>query len=644
MRMKNKLIVLLCWLFLGGLTYVYAGDSDVKNALVQRLETQEHDTLRLQTLCELIDICKPEPLLRKQYTDELLKEAELQNDNLYKCRAYLYQIYMCFNANDRDSLQKWLDLLVPLAQKEKYYDLMFLGKQCAIDLLVLNEAFEELGNKAEDMLREAQALKNKKGVVLAYQSIARAYCVTDRLEQAADMLEKACATSLEFNDYVFFADINNSLIATYKELKNYPGFLKAIQLREEMLLKEVSKRPEQKLKLKIDFFYLYISYAEYYLAIKDLQNAKKCIRLTDEYYSGEYFINKLRYYEVNKSYFVATNQWDKALVSVDSLIAGYLKVEYSYYNNALLNKADIFLNMDEYEQAIPLYEKALEANDSILVSIYNKQVDFIKNAHATEKMQLQTLSFRYYINLSVLVLIAVIIVVLLIFSIFKYRINRELRRSEKKMRLITQEVVKINKVKESFISNMNNAIREPLTEVVNCSLALASDKEFTKEEKDEASGVISKTATELSQLINDILDLSRLEAGMMKFQVADIFFHTYLEEALAAASTNHTLQVNNQLEQGVNYQVRYDGNWLFRLMRSVFVPMEGGNALTVSIEVDKEQGKIVVTTYHSILLTPNPNQSIVIQSEMNRMLVEYFGGSWEVVDQEYVKFTIPLIP
>ena len=43
---------------------------------------------------------------------------------------------------------------------------MFLGKQCAIDLLVLNEAFEELGNKAEDMLREAQALKNKKGVGL----------------------------------------------------------------------------------------------------------------------------------------------------------------------------------------------------------------------------------------------------------------------------------------------------------------------------------------------------------------------------------------------------------------------------------------------------------------------------------------------
>ena len=33
---------------------------------------------------------------------------------------------------------------------------------------------------------------------------------------------------------------------------------------------------------------------------------------------------------------------------------------------------------------LPLYEKALKANDSISVSIYNKQVNFIRNTHATE--------------------------------------------------------------------------------------------------------------------------------------------------------------------------------------------------------------------------------------------------------------------
>ena len=169
--------------------------------------------------------------------------------------------------------------------------------------------------------------------------------------------------------------------------------------------------------LHLDFFYLYVSYAEYYFAMGDLPNAKKYIQLTDKYYSDRYFVNKLRYYEINKAYYAATEQWDEAIACVDSLIIGYRKVDYSYYNNALLDKADIFLDMEDYERALPLYEKALKANDSISVSIYNKQVNFIRNTHATEKIQLQTLRFRYYISMSVLILMAVIIIVLLILSL-----------------------------------------------------------------------------------------------------------------------------------------------------------------------------------------------------------------------------------
>lgn len=629
---------------MGGVAYVYAGDSSAKEILMQKLESTGHDTLRLKTLCELVDVCKPEPIVRKQYVDELLKEAESQKDNLYKCRAYLYHIYICFNENNREELRKWLDLLVPLAKKEKYYDLVFLGEQCDIDLLVLNESFEELEDRATDMLHEAQALKNNKGIVLAYQSIARAYRVTGRVKQAGDMLEKAYAQSLEFNDYTISADINNSLIMVYKLLKDYPGLLKCIQERERIIQNEIRRQPDMEQMLHLDFFYLYVSYAEYYFAMGDLPNAKKYIQLTDKYYSDRYFVNKLRYYEINKAYYAATEQWDEAIACVDSLIIGYRKVDYSYYNNALLDKADIFLDMEDYERALPLYEKALKANDSISVSIYNKQVNFIRNTHATEKIQLQTLRFRYYISMSVLILMAVIIIVLLIFSILKYRINRELRKSERKMRRIAQEVEKVNKVKESFISNMNNAIREPLTEVVDCSLALASDKEFTDEQKNRAAGVISKTATELSQLINDILDLSRLEAGMMKFQTAELYFNTYLEEAIGTVSVNKELQINNKLEQGVNYLIRYDGNWLFRLMKTVFIPVDEvpREPLRILIETNMVKNEIMVTVYNSIFITTSPVQNIVIQSEMNRMLVEHFGGAW-IVNEEYVQFTIPFV-
>ena len=211
------------------------------------------------------------------------------------------------------------------------------------------------------------------------------------------------------------------------------------------------------------------------------------------------------------------------------------------------------------------------------------------------------------------------------------------------MRRIAEEVEKVNKVKESFISNMNNAIHEPLSEVVDCSLALASDKVFTVEEKKRASGVIAKTATELSQLINDILDLSRLEAGMMKFQVTDISFSFYLHEAIGVAKVNYMVQVNNKLNPNIDYKICYDGSWLYRLMRSVFVPVEGSNeALLILAEEDTDKGEILITVYNSILITPNPPQSIVILNEMNRMLVESFGGNWEITSN-YVKFTIPLI-
>lgn len=640
----NKIMLLLSWLFLWGGTCLFAENGDLKQELVQKLESSRHDTIRLQTLCDLVDISKPEPVVRKGYVDELLKEAEFQKNNLYKCRAYLYHIYICFNENNREALQGWLKLLTDIAQKEKYYDLMFQGKQCDIDLLVLNEAFEELENEAMAMLRQAESLNNKRGVVMAYQSMARAYRMTGRMQQAADILKKAYIQSLEFEDYVFTADISNSLIAVYKETKNYPELLKNIQERDKMLQNELKKEPEMVQSYKMELFYVYISYAEYYLAVNDLQNTKKYLRLTDKYYSGRYFINKVRYLELNKSYFVAMEEWNKAIASIDSLLPIYQKVEYSYYNNSLLDKATLLSELGDYAQALPLYESALIANDSILVSIYNKQVNYIKNAHATEKMQLQTLRFRSYISLSVLILVVVIMVVLLCFYALKYRINRELRRSERQVRQIAQEVEKVNKVKASFISNMNTAIREPLTEVVDCSLALASDEEFTGEQKKRATDVISKTATELCQLINDILDLSRLEAGMMKFQVANLSFTSYFAEAVGVVPTKKEFKVVRKIEPYVNYQISYDGNWLYRLLRSVFVPIEENEKpFSIEIEADRDKNEIKLTAYNSVLTTSDPSQNIVIQTEMNRMLVEYFGGTW-MVTPKYVQFTIPLVP
>ena len=64
--------------------------------------------------------------------------------------------------------------------------------------------------------------------------------------------------------------------------------------------------------------------------------------------------------------------------------------------------------------------------------------------------------------------------------------------------------------------------------------------------------------------------------------------------------------------------------------------------MRILIETNMVKNEIMVTVYNSIFITTSPVQHIVIQSEMNRMLVEHFGGAW-IVNEEYVQFTIPFV-
>lgn len=68
---------------------------------------------------------------------------------------------------------------------------------------------------------------------------------------------------------------------------------------------------------------------------------------------------------------------------------------------------------------------------------------------------------------------------------------------------------------------MSYNIRIPLNNVVGFSQLLSTDNELDEEERKEYSGIIQTNSGELIQLVNDVLDLSRLEANMMKFQLQD---------------------------------------------------------------------------------------------------------------------------
>ena len=91
-------------------------------------------------------------------------------------------------------------------------------------------------------------------------------------------------------------------------------------------------------------------------------------------------------------------------------------------------------------------------------------------------------------------------------------------------------------LKESFLANMSHEIRTPLNAIIGFSdLLLQPDADFTEEDKKLFAGTIHTNNDLLLKLINDILDVSRIESGQMDFvikawSVRDIMeriYHTF---------------------------------------------------------------------------------------------------------------------
>ncbi|MGM0375763.1 MAG: ATP-binding protein [Bacteroidota bacterium] len=101
---------------------------------------------------------------------------------------------------------------------------------------------------------------------------------------------------------------------------------------------------------------------------------------------------------------------------------------------------------------------------------------------------------------------------LLIILGFVLWIGRDLRKSKQlKNQLVNsrEKIESLMKVKERFLANMSHEIRTPLTSIIGFS-------ELQKE-KDPSAEVIHNSAVHLLALVNDVLDISSLEAGKLTF-------------------------------------------------------------------------------------------------------------------------------
>lgn len=116
-------------------------------------------------------------------------------------------------------------------------------------------------------------------------------------------------------------------------------------------------------------------------------------------------------------------------------------------------------------------------------------------------------------------------------------------------------------LKQSFLANMSHEIRTPLNSIVGFSNILASGMELEPEEKLEYIETINRNSDLLLKLVNDILELSRIESGFMSFVyeeciATDIVNEVFSTHQLLVPSRLSFLKENSEV--AANIMIRVD--------------------------------------------------------------------------------------
>ncbi|WP_026473365.1 hybrid sensor histidine kinase/response regulator [Alkaliflexus imshenetskii] len=86
-----------------------------------------------------------------------------------------------------------------------------------------------------------------------------------------------------------------------------------------------------------------------------------------------------------------------------------------------------------------------------------------------------------------------------------------------------------DRLKSAFLANMSHEIRTPLNAIMGFIDLLEAD-EFDDEERTRINGIIQSNSSALLQLINDIIDISMIEANQLVIKNQNVDFHKFLNE------------------------------------------------------------------------------------------------------------------
>lgn len=359
---------------------------------------------------------------------------------------------------------------------------------------------------------------------------------------------------------------------------------------------------------------------------------------------------KVLYYDIYAKYYQSIKQYQQASAYIDTTLTMLKKDFTSDYAEQLLNRLKYGWKPEIITERQLSTNRHWPSRTQAAMVLSNTQMEQIKKSYNLDKIELEQQKQTNQIRLISLIVISAILIVLFI-SLFRLsKIRKALKYSESEIRKAAETVRVTNEIKNRFLSNMSYNIRTPLNNVVGFSQLIASEPNIDEKTREEYSAIIHQSSERLMRLVNDVLDLSRLEAKMMKFQIQDYDAVSLCNEVCYMARMNNEktgIQIRFTPEVE-SLSLRTDTTRLgYALLSTLAYPHEHEEERIIRFTLSRK-GEML---YFRILNSPLADEAFTsqetgIRHEINQLLLAYFGGSYQVnargTEGPEIVFTYPI--
>lgn len=604
-------------------------NNPVRDSIIGMLDAMPQDTLRFNETC-----LQFQRYIQSDWSMELADRAVAdaralrQKDKVLLAMHNRYR-YAQYRLN-LELVWKTLEDLKKVCYEYKEYAGYFRSSRSALALCAANGNFEEALHRAAILEQEAKAVNYRAGVVYVMMGKADIYRFMEEYEKSRQIyLDVLKHPGLTDSDLL---TIQGTLSSLYVVDQQYENALVHLNAMQEALDRLIAKTPpSRKASWNNRSLELQLSYVRIYLMIADADEARKHLEEARKYYSANTYVDyACKYHELWSNYYALSHQWDKCLEEMDWVLEARSGREQPIRWLSLLSKKVQYLyDADRKAEAIEAFKRLVLESDSINSVLISRQEELLEENRTIQQALMRKEQLRTEHRLVYMGGILLAFCGLLIMTRRAWRIRRDIKYARRETRDAMLAVQKEDKMKEAFLRNMTERINRPLSEVVRYSQLLSTEKDLVPEVLEEYSAHIKESAGSLLLLVNNILDLSRLEAGMMKFVVENQNVVQACRDAVQQSGyveNNHSVVSFRTDAEEVMFSIDYAR--FRKTLVDCFVSLKSG-AEAVQCDFHAEAGAFVVTVRNSPMARAmGENQDAFVTNEINRLFVETFGGTY----------------